>query len=70
MLGVGCPAEESPALMGMGQGMARSKAIWRVFVGVPRPSSALPSNLGTWAYRAGLRVLMLIFPQTCQSSGA
>lgn len=47
VLGVGCPVEESPALMGMGQGMARSKAIWRVFVGVPRPSSALPSNLGT-----------------------
>lgn len=48
--------------MGMGQGMARSKAIWRVLVAVPRPSSALQSwYLG----RAGLRVLMLIFPQTC-----
>lgn len=56
--------------MRMGQGMARSKAIWRVLVAVPRPSSALPSSLGTWACRAGLRVLMLIFPQTCHSSGA
>lgn len=56
--------------MGMGQGMARSKAIWGVLVAVPRPSSALPSSLGTWACRAGLRVLMLILTQNCQSSGA
>ena len=60
----------SPALVGMGQGMAKGEAVQGVLPAVARPRSVLPSSLmGTWALtpmQTRAAVLSSVLPQTCQ----